>query len=175
MFYKTKKYNKHPTRNWFHDETKIWETEMRKSKVKSYKSCAQVAKMSRACCPACTSAVHLTSTSPALASHLLEQTVCAICWRPLLTASYPSTTLLNLATSEVGRSSFHTTSSSSNLVPRPLLSACGHLFHPGCLEDRGRTYPDTPDRSLPSFLATLISDQTKDHLYLCRCSCSESN
>ena len=105
----------------------------------------QVAKMSRVCCSACNSAVHLTSTSPALTAHLLEQTVCAICWRPLLLVSYPSPTLFNLATSEVGRS----TSSSNNLaeVPRPLLSACGHLFHPGCLEDRGRTYPDTPDRS----------------------------
>ena len=153
---------------WFQNEKEIWETIVRKSKVKSYKSCGQVAntKMSRVCCPACTSAVHLTSTCPALTAHLLEQTVCAICWRPLLLVSYPSPTLLNLATSEVGRSSFPT-SSSNNLaaVPRPLLSACGHLFHPGCLEDRGRTYPDTPDRSLPDFLCViLIHNHTGIHI-----------
>merc|ERR1712037_32201 len=120
-------------------------------------------KMSRVCCPACTSAVHLTSTSPALTAHLLEQTVCAICWRPLLLVSYPSPTLLNLATSEVGRSSSPTTSS-NNLaaLPRPLLSACGHLFHPGCLEDRGRTYPDTPDRC--PLCGHLLSKMSSLHL-----------
>ena len=136
-------------------EILMQENPYKKCQIKSYQPQVAKTKMSRACCPACTSAVHLTSTNPALAAHLLEQTVCAICWRPLLLASYPSSpSLLNLATSEVGRTSTTSSSCSSNLeaIPRPLLSACGHLFHPGCLEDRGRTYPDTPDRSLNSFL-----------------------
>ena len=100
--------------------------------------CIQVAKMSRSCCPACTSSVHLTSSSPALTAHLLEQTVCAICWRPLLLPSYyTSPTLPNLATTEVGISSTSLPSTSSSKqasqVPQPLLAACGHLFHPGAM------------------------------------------
>ena len=94
--------------------------------------------MSRSCCPACTSSVHLTSSSPALTAHLLEQTVCAICWRPLLLPSYyTSPTLPNLATTEVGISSTSLPSTSSSKqasqVPQPLLAACGHLFHPGAM------------------------------------------
>ena len=100
--------------------------------------CVQVANMSRSCCPACTSSVHLTSSSPALTAHLLEQTVCAICWRPLLLPSYyTSPTLPNLATTEVGISSTSLPSTSSSKqasqVPQPLLAACGHLFHPGAM------------------------------------------
>ena len=69
----------------------------------------------RPSCSACSAAVHLTSSSTLLASRLLDQTVCAICWRPLATSC-------------------------------PIMASCGHLFHPSCLEDRGRTFPSTPDR-----------------------------
>ena len=112
-------------------------------------------------CSSCSSAVHLTSSCTSLASRLLTQVLlqlyhplssllmhlsyplqvmCALCWRPLAPASWPPGPLAPAPCS-------------------PLMATCGHLFHPSCLADRGRTYPDTPDRCRNSFTlpsATLV-------------------
>ena len=72
-------------------------------------------------CPSCVSTVHLEIHDPNSSGQLklLEQTMCGVCWRPLLTPEFP-------------------------ILPpesEPIVNVCGHVFHPGCLEYRGEFYP----------------------------------